>query len=73
MFIDNDYSLREKMPFSVPGSTAEKGVCSDRVEEEEGCQFLFLVLQIEIYIKYLVGFLKKFLPNRPIRQAVFFF
>ena len=48
MSIDKDYSLREKMPFSAPGSRAEKGVCSGGVQEEEGCKFLFLVLQIEI-------------------------
>ena len=36
------------MTFSAPRSSAEKGVCSGRLEEEEGCQFLFLVLQIEI-------------------------
>ena len=48
MFIDNDHSLREKMPFSAPGLRAEKGVCSGRLEEKDGCQFLFLVLQIEI-------------------------
>ena len=46
--IDNDHSLREKMPFSAPGSRAEIGVCSGRLEEKEGCRFLFLVLQIEI-------------------------
>ena len=48
MFIDNDQGLREKMPFSAPGLRAEKGVCSGRLEEKDGCQFLFLVLQIEI-------------------------
>ena len=36
------------MPFSAPGSRAEKGVGSGRVEEDESVQFLFLVLQIEI-------------------------
>ena len=48
MFIDNDHALREKMPFSAPGLRAEKGVYSGRLEEKKGCQFLFLVLQIEI-------------------------
>ena len=42
------YALREKMLFSAPGLRAEKGVCSGRLEEKDGCQFLFLVLQIEI-------------------------
>ena len=36
------------MPFPAPGLRAEKGVCSGRLEEKDGCQFLFLVLQIEI-------------------------
>ena len=61
------------MTFSSPGSRAEKGVCSGRLARGgEG-------LSISVFgfankdIKYLVGVLKIFLPNRPLTSSRVFF